>query len=364
MKPPRKWSKIDRRTIAVDSLTPSEAEEVRESVMTVWTSWQKKKATLAKDEVKNLEGSRAFGVLKRQHQYWADQDRQDRRKPYDAKRHARIKADDWSPEDPDRVKANLKVRWDRACSSVISILMGYPALEPIPPAWSSSQPRDPRWITSEDNADLREKLAPHIAALVAVAEHDTLYGRSLRFGPPGRGQLEGPELYEWDFLQTRLFRGLREDADFRRHQSHGEKFGFDEGDDLEDDFGATPGVGEPARYDSDPTEPQDFSESGPDEYNPEPLVPMRTSKRRYKQEAEPACGYSPEAAACRARLEAMADASDRNQGEVEIARQAVQRRERKERETCLAALQVEDAQRRALREFVQAALQAPERPSQ
>jgi hypothetical protein len=185
---------------------------------------------------------------------------------------------------------------------------------------------------------------------VDVAERDPQYRRTLRFGPPGPGQLQGPELFEWDFLQTHLFRGLREDADFRRREPQDDTFGLDADDELADGYQGTSRVQEPEGYESDATEPQNSSEPG--EYDPEPLMPMR-KPRRYKPEPEPVGGYSPEAAACRARIQAMQDAADLNQGEVEVARREVQRRRREERDAALAGLQVEDAQRRVLRESVE-----------
>ena len=88
----------------------------------------------------------------------------------------------------------------------------------MPRAWSAGTGRDPRWITSDDNAGLREALAPHVGQLWVIAlrqgrgsmEYLCLTSRA---APPDKAF--GPALYELDFLQCELFRQLQGEARFR-----------------------------------------------------------------------------------------------------------------------------------------------------
>ncbi len=187
--------------------------------MTLWGEWQRLRAiSLTDEEVRSLESSKEYRLLKKVHQYWGNQARAQRRKSYDRERHARIGQGKWSPDDPDRVLRKLRASWGRCCESVINILISYPELEPMPRVWSSVSRPDPRWIASNDNAALREALAPHVGQLWAIAIKRG-FGSSeyvtLTTGPKPVDGSRGPDQYERDFLQCALFCQLREEALFR-----------------------------------------------------------------------------------------------------------------------------------------------------
>ena len=210
--------------------------------MSSWQKWKQIRRGLAKAEVKAIETSREFLKLKRLHQYWADQDRLEKRRRDNAARQAAVRSGTWEWMDPRRVRQRAQAKWNRACEMIIQALMATQEMEPVPPCWSSARPEletSFRWFKSEDNSELREQIAGPIAVLWELAgnpEHvqapDLPYHSQLITAGPfyrkSKADYPAVVLYETDFLQCELFQSLADDARWRTGQIGDQ---FYEGDD-------------------------------------------------------------------------------------------------------------------------------------
>lgn len=168
--------------------------------------------------------------------------------------------------DPERVRARLKARWTQACGNIVTVLCSkeFLEIEATPPCWSSARPNlagSSRWLLSNDNRKLRAALAGHLEELWDVGQQLGSL-ECLRQGPGGR------ELFEQDFLQSDLYRQLREEALWRTGVIGAEEPPDDE------PMWDEPEICAPVDDDDDPVEWGDPDPERP-AYQGEPMRPRR-----------------------------------------------------------------------------------------